>query len=96
MASLEKGRKMDFRYIAERLGERVTDDLQIIHFKNLILNISNYEEEFVREMLNTRIEERIETSTSRVSENYDTIERHNSNTFEIRKLLPKFSARKMA
>ncbi|GFS80800.1 retrovirus-related Pol polyprotein from transposon 17.6 [Trichonephila clavipes] len=60
MAYLGKGRKSDQSYIAEQLGERVTDDLKIIDLRNLIVNRTNYDEEFVREMLNVRIEERLE------------------------------------
>ncbi|GFV00395.1 retrovirus-related Pol polyprotein from transposon 412 [Trichonephila clavipes] len=65
MAYLGKGRKSDLSYIAEQLGERVTDDLKIIDLRNLIVNSTNYDEEFVREMLNVRIEERLEGNTSR-------------------------------
>ncbi|GFU18965.1 hypothetical protein TNCV_2347511 [Trichonephila clavipes] len=60
MAYLGKGRKSGLSYIAEQLGERVTDDLKIIDLRNLIVNSTNYDEEFVREMLNVRIEERLE------------------------------------
>ncbi|GFY79498.1 uncharacterized protein TNIN_155551 [Trichonephila inaurata madagascariensis] len=60
MAYLGKGRKSDLSYIAEQLGERVIDDLKIIDLRNLIVNSTNYDEEFVREMLNARIEERLE------------------------------------
>ncbi|GFW38969.1 SCAN box domain-containing protein [Trichonephila clavipes] len=93
MAYLGKGRKSDIRYIAEQLGERVTDDRKIIDLRNLIVNSTNYDEEFVREMLNVRIEERLEGNTSRVSENDHINEKHHSNTFELHKLLPKFKAK---
>ncbi|GFY70821.1 uncharacterized protein TNIN_486851 [Trichonephila inaurata madagascariensis] len=58
MAYLGKGRIAELRYIAKQLGEKVTDDLKIIDLKNLIVNSLNYEEEFVREMLNRIIEKR--------------------------------------
>ncbi|GFS73588.1 SCAN box domain-containing protein [Trichonephila clavipes] len=93
MAYLGKGRKSDLSYIAEQLGERVTDDLKIIDLRNLIVNSTNYDEEFVREMLNVRIEERLEGNTSRVSENDHMNERQHSNTFELHKLLPRFKAK---
>ncbi|GFV86247.1 transposon Ty3-I Gag-Pol polyprotein [Trichonephila clavipes] len=64
MAYLGKGRKSDLSYIAEQLGERVTDDLKIIDLRNLIVNSTNYDKEFVREMLNVRIEERLEGITT--------------------------------
>ncbi|GFS78946.1 hypothetical protein NPIL_494751 [Nephila pilipes] len=86
MAYLQKGLKVELRYIAEKLGERVTDDLKTIHLKNLIRSSTNYEEEFAREMLNTRVQERRKASTSCIGENYDTIEGHNSYLFKLRKL----------
>ncbi|GFW28256.1 retrovirus-related Pol polyprotein from transposon 17.6 [Trichonephila clavipes] len=72
MAYLGKGRKSDLSYIAEQLGERVTDDLKIIVLRNLIVNSTNYDEEFVREMLNVRIEERLEESEELASD-YDHV-----------------------
>ncbi|GFW16607.1 zinc finger MYM-type protein 1 [Trichonephila clavipes] len=60
MAYLGKGRKSDLSYIAEQLRERIADDLKIIDLRNLILSSRNYDEEFVREMLNPRIEEILE------------------------------------
>ncbi|GFW77091.1 retrovirus-related Pol polyprotein from transposon 17.6 [Trichonephila clavipes] len=63
MAYFGKGRKSDLSYISEQLGERVTDDLKIIDLRNLIVNSTNSDEEFVREMLNVRIEERLEGNT---------------------------------
>ncbi|GFT86268.1 hypothetical protein NPIL_45991 [Nephila pilipes] len=86
MAYLAKDRKADLRYIAEKLGERVTDDLKTIHIKNLIINSTNYEEEFARKMLNAILQERRKNSTSHVCENYDAIKKHNSNPFELQKL----------
>ncbi|GFV35432.1 retrovirus-related Pol polyprotein from transposon 17.6 [Trichonephila clavipes] len=62
MAYLGKGRKSDLSYIAEQLGERVIDDLKIIDLRNLIVTSTNYDEEFFREMINVRIEERLEES----------------------------------
>ncbi|GFS53083.1 hypothetical protein NPIL_78081 [Nephila pilipes] len=94
MAYLGKGRIAELRYIAEKLGERVTDDLKIIHLKNLIISSTNYEEKFVREMLNARIQERRTPGTSSVCENYNTIEGHSSNPFELRKL-PKCNAKEV-
>ncbi|GFT87355.1 hypothetical protein NPIL_300071 [Nephila pilipes] len=87
MAYLTKDRKAELRYIAEKLGERVNDHLKIIRLKNLITNSNNYEEEFVREMLNGRIQERMKASTSRACESNDTSEGHNSNPFKLRRIL---------
>ncbi|GFY42742.1 retrovirus-related Pol polyprotein from transposon 17.6 [Trichonephila inaurata madagascariensis] len=47
MAYLGKGRKSDLSYITEQLGERVTDDLKIIDLRDLIVNSTNYDEEFI-------------------------------------------------
>ncbi|GFU65971.1 uncharacterized protein TNCV_3458351 [Trichonephila clavipes] len=87
MAYLGKGRIAELRYIAKQLGEKVTDDLKIIDLKNLIVNSLNYEEEFVREMLNRIIEKRLKTSTSRVSKYFDLNERYILSTYELEILL---------
>ncbi|GFY69302.1 uncharacterized protein TNIN_421791 [Trichonephila inaurata madagascariensis] len=81
-----KGRIAELRYIAKQLGEKVTDDLKIIDLKNLIVNSPNYEEEFVREMLNMIIEKRLKTSTSRVSKYFDLNERYILSTYEFETL----------
>ncbi|GFY48534.1 uncharacterized protein TNIN_498271 [Trichonephila inaurata madagascariensis] len=86
MAYLGKGRIAELRYIAKQLGEKVTDDLKIIDLKNLIVNSLNYEEEFVREMLNMIIEKRLKTSTSRVSKYFDLNERYILSTYELETL----------
>ncbi|GFY66581.1 uncharacterized protein TNIN_479511 [Trichonephila inaurata madagascariensis] len=86
MAYLGKGRIAELRYIAKQLGEKVTNDLKIIDLKNLIVNSPNYEEEFVREMLNMIIEKRLKTSTSRVSKYFDLNERYILSTYELETL----------
>ncbi|GFS55858.1 hypothetical protein NPIL_223441 [Nephila pilipes] len=85
-------RKSTKKRFPHKLGERVTDDLKIIHLKNLIINSTNYEEELVREILIARIQERMKASSSHVCENYNAMEGHNSNPFELRKL-PKCTAK---
>ncbi|GFQ79296.1 uncharacterized protein TNCT_656331 [Trichonephila clavata] len=87
MAYLGKGRKAELRYIAKQLGEKVTDDLKIIHLKNLIVNSTNVEEEFVREMLNLIIEKRLRARTSRVGRYFDITERYILRTYELQTLL---------
>ncbi|GFV48105.1 uncharacterized protein TNCV_3027881 [Trichonephila clavipes] len=87
MAYLGKGRIAELRYIAKQLGEKVNDDLKIIDLKNLIVNSPNYEEEFVREMLNMIIEKRLKTSTSRVSKYFDLNEMYILSTIELKTLL---------
>ncbi|GFY43848.1 uncharacterized protein TNIN_163891 [Trichonephila inaurata madagascariensis] len=86
MAYLGKGRIAELRYITKQLGEKVTDDLKIIDLKNLIVNSLNYEEEFVREMLNMIIEKRLKTSTSRVRKYFDLKERYILSTYELETL----------
>ncbi|GFY73197.1 uncharacterized protein TNIN_383781 [Trichonephila inaurata madagascariensis] len=86
MAYLGKGRIAELRYIAKQLGEKVTDDLKIIDLKNLIVNSPNYEEEFVREMLNMIIEKSLKTSTLRVSKYFDLNERYILSTYELETL----------
>ncbi|GFX65990.1 uncharacterized protein TNCV_14111 [Trichonephila clavipes] len=94
MAYLGKGRIAELRYIAKQLGEKVNDDLKVIDLKNLIVNSPNYEEEFVREMLNMIIEKRLKPiyiyniySTSRVSKYFDLNERHILSSTELETLL---------
>ncbi|GFY29453.1 retrovirus-related Pol polyprotein from transposon 17.6 [Trichonephila clavipes] len=80
MAYLGKGRKSDLSYIAEQLGERVTDDLKIIDLRNLIVNSTNYDEEFVREMLNVRIEER---ESEELASDYDHVKALHLKRFKL-------------
>ncbi|GFQ86565.1 uncharacterized protein TNCT_685281 [Trichonephila clavata] len=87
MAYLGKGRIAELRYIARQLDEKVTDDLKMIHLKNLIVNSTNYEEEFVREMLNMIIEKRIRARTSRVGKYFNINERYILSTYELQTLL---------
>ncbi|GFT63008.1 uncharacterized protein TNCV_1607711 [Trichonephila clavipes] len=87
MAYLGKGRIAELRYITKQLGEKVNDDLKIIDLKNLIVNSPNYEEEFVREMLNMIIKKRLNASTSRVSKYFDLNERFILSTNELKTLL---------
>ncbi|GFV52371.1 uncharacterized protein TNCV_3216021 [Trichonephila clavipes] len=87
MAYLGKGRIAELRYIAKQLGEKVTDDLKITDLKNLFVNSPNYEEEFVREMLNMIIKKRLKVSTSHVSKYFDLNERYILSTNELETLL---------
>ncbi|GFQ72896.1 uncharacterized protein TNCT_353081 [Trichonephila clavata] len=83
MAYLGTGRIAELRY----LGEKVTDDLKMIHLKNLIVDSTNYEEEFVREMLNLIIEKRLRARTLRVHKYFDINERYILSTYELQTLL---------
>ncbi|PRD23466.1 UNVERIFIED_CONTAM: hypothetical protein NCL1_46270 [Trichonephila clavipes] len=75
MAYLGKGRIAELRYITKQLGEKVTNDLKIIDLRNLIINSPNYEEEFVKEMLNIIIEK-----SSNELETLLKLKKHNSKT----------------
>ncbi|GBL99603.1 hypothetical protein AVEN_68861-1 [Araneus ventricosus] len=65
MAFLGKARKEDLIIFARELGEEVTPDLKIIDLRNLIVASTNYEMEFVKELLNTVISERTEEAEQR-------------------------------
>ncbi|GBO03899.1 hypothetical protein AVEN_224504-1 [Araneus ventricosus] len=65
MAFLGKARKEDLIILARELGEEVTPDLKIIDLRNLIVASTNYEMEFVKELLNTVISERTEEAEQR-------------------------------
>nr|XP_042913112.1 uncharacterized protein LOC122273114 [Parasteatoda tepidariorum] len=58
MTFFGKARKEDLILLASELGEDVTPDLKIIDLKKVITSSDNYEEEFVKEMLNTIISQR--------------------------------------
>ncbi|GBM35753.1 Retrovirus-related Pol polyprotein from transposon 17.6 [Araneus ventricosus] len=65
MAFLGKARKEDLIILARELGEEVTPDLKIIDLRNLIVASTNYEMEFVKELLNTVISQRTEEAEQR-------------------------------
>ena len=58
MAFLAKAKKEDLRVLAEELGETVGLDLKVIEIKDLILKSNGYEEEFVKALLSSIIEDR--------------------------------------
>ncbi|GBM06021.1 hypothetical protein AVEN_49409-1 [Araneus ventricosus] len=65
MAFLGKARKEDLIILARELEEEVTPDLKIISLRNLIVASTNYEMEFVKELLNTVISQRTEEAEQR-------------------------------
>ncbi|GBN72227.1 hypothetical protein AVEN_152521-1 [Araneus ventricosus] len=65
MAFLGKARKEDPIILARELGEEVTPDLKIIDLRNLIVESTNYEMEFVKELLNTVISQQTEEAEQR-------------------------------
>ncbi|GBM06079.1 hypothetical protein AVEN_49454-1 [Araneus ventricosus] len=68
MTFLDKARKEDLIILARELGEEVTPDLKIIDLRNLNVASTNYENEFVKELLNTVISKRIEEAEQRKRE----------------------------
>ncbi|GFY59817.1 uncharacterized protein TNIN_197171 [Trichonephila inaurata madagascariensis] len=87
MAYLGKGQRAELIYIAKKLDEKITDDLKFIDLKHLIISSPNYEEEFIREMLNMIIDKRLNPSTSRVCKYFDINERYILSTFELETLV---------
>ncbi|GBM63815.1 hypothetical protein AVEN_262703-1 [Araneus ventricosus] len=65
MAFLGKARKEDLIILVRELGEEVTPDLKIIDLGKLIVASTNYETEFVKELLNTVISQRTEKAEQR-------------------------------
>ncbi|MDW0176561.1 MAG: RNase H-like domain-containing protein, partial [Nitrososphaeraceae archaeon] len=59
MSYLGKAKKEDLRLLAEELGAETSTALRMFDLKNLILNSREYDEEFVKEVLSTIINERI-------------------------------------
>ncbi|GBN40852.1 hypothetical protein AVEN_204106-1 [Araneus ventricosus] len=68
MAFLGKARKEDVIILDRELGEEFTPDLKIIDLRNLIVASTNYEMEFVKELLNTVIPQRTEEAKQRKRE----------------------------
>ncbi|GBM57839.1 hypothetical protein AVEN_200368-1 [Araneus ventricosus] len=67
MAFLRKAHKEDLIILAREL-EEVTPDLKVIDLRNLIVANTNYEMEFVKELLNTVISQRTEEAEQRKRE----------------------------
>ncbi|GBN89970.1 hypothetical protein AVEN_39444-1 [Araneus ventricosus] len=65
MAFLGKARKEYLIILARELGEEVTPDLKITDLRNLIVTSTNYEIEFVKELLNTVMSQRTEEAEQR-------------------------------
>ncbi|GFU71078.1 hypothetical protein TNCV_1216031 [Trichonephila clavipes] len=65
MAFLEKAEKQDLILLAEDLGLRVSDKMEVIDLKNIIISSKDYEEEFVKAYLSVISEERIERETGK-------------------------------
>ncbi|GFX12414.1 hypothetical protein TNCV_1036011 [Trichonephila clavipes] len=57
---LEKAKKQDLVWLAEELGQKVSDKMTNIELRNIIIGSKDYEEEFVRDQLSVILEERFE------------------------------------
>ncbi|GBM19609.1 hypothetical protein AVEN_197207-1 [Araneus ventricosus] len=87
MAFLGKSRKEDLIILARELGEEVTPDLKIIDLRNLIVASTNYEVEFVKELLNTVISQRTEEAEQRKLElEIEERRKREEREFELEKL----------
>ncbi|GBM52427.1 hypothetical protein AVEN_21845-1 [Araneus ventricosus] len=87
MAFLGKARKEDLIILARELGEEVTSDLKIIDLRNLIVASTNYEMEFVKELLNTVISQRTEEAEQRKLElEIEERRKREEREFELEKL----------
>ncbi|GBN33923.1 Retrovirus-related Pol polyprotein from transposon opus, partial [Araneus ventricosus] len=87
MAFLGKARKEDLIILARELGEEVTPDLKIIDLRNLIVASTNYEMEFVKELLNTVISQRTEEAEQRKLElEIEERRKREEREFELEKL----------
>ncbi|GFQ81107.1 hypothetical protein TNCT_484141 [Trichonephila clavata] len=62
MAFLTKGRKEDLRRLAWEIGLFEAEDLRILDIKQLILSSEGYEENTIKDLFMTIIEERMENS----------------------------------
>ncbi|KFM74721.1 hypothetical protein X975_11468, partial [Stegodyphus mimosarum] len=60
MSFLGRARKEDLQNLATELGVQVTADLKIVDLKQKIIESRDYDEVFVKEVLNTIIEDRKE------------------------------------
>ncbi|CAL1282026.1 unnamed protein product [Larinioides sclopetarius] len=60
MAFLGRSKKVDLQCLAEELGETVTKDMKVVDLKKKILGSTEYEEEFVKELLERIVNEREE------------------------------------
>ncbi|GFX16130.1 hypothetical protein TNCV_4703861 [Trichonephila clavipes] len=61
MAFWGKGRKKDLVLVTTELGEAVSEDMEVIELKQIIVGSKNFEEEFVKNLLETVVNERMES-----------------------------------
>ncbi|GFT43958.1 uncharacterized protein TNCV_1822081 [Trichonephila clavipes] len=56
-----KGRKKDLVLVVTELGEAVSEDMKVIELKQIIVGSKNFEEEFVKNLLESVVNERMES-----------------------------------
>ncbi|GFV77877.1 retrovirus-related Pol polyprotein from transposon 17.6 [Trichonephila clavipes] len=61
MAFWGKGKKKDLVLVAKELGEAVSEDMKVVELKQIIVGSKNFEEEFVKNLLETAVNERMES-----------------------------------
>ncbi|GFX39371.1 hypothetical protein TNCV_3860941 [Trichonephila clavipes] len=66
MAFWGKGRKKDLVYVATELGEAVSEDMKVVELKQIIVGSKNFEVEFVTNLLETVMNERMESENLEV------------------------------
>ncbi|GFV88297.1 hypothetical protein TNCV_3705491 [Trichonephila clavipes] len=60
MTFLGKARKKDLVYVATESGEAVSEDMKVVELKRIIVGSKNFEVEFVRNLLETVMSERMD------------------------------------
>jgi hypothetical protein len=85
MAFLAKGKKEDLRCLAIELGESVPSEIKVIELKNLVTKSVSYEEEFVKGMLDTIINSRLEKEKKEQME-FELKKEKEQMEFELKKL----------
>ncbi|GFU20216.1 retrovirus-related Pol polyprotein from transposon 17.6 [Trichonephila clavipes] len=75
MAFWGKGRKKDLVHVATELGEAVSEDMKVIELKQIIVGSKNFEVEFVRNLLETVMSERMDGERTEVQLERETRER---------------------
>ncbi|CAL1288441.1 unnamed protein product [Larinioides sclopetarius] len=81
MAFLGRSKKVDLQCLAEELGETVTKDMKVVDLKKKILGSTEYEEEFVKELLERIVNEREEE----IKRQNELESKRQENEFELEK-----------
>ncbi|CAL1286900.1 unnamed protein product [Larinioides sclopetarius] len=92
MAFLGRSKKVDLQCLAEELVETVTKDMKVVDLKKKILGSTEYEEEFVKELLEIIVNEREEEikrqnelESKRQENEFELEKKRQENEFELEK-----------